>query len=216
MASVQMFWSWLNRRCRKQDEELWRSHTKAHLNRGRLSHQPFGCPKWDQMKKKTGGLPWFMAVWVYQTLGFVGGLIAIFYFPIGFLIIPIDFHIFQRGGPGPPTSCWFERSFYVGWTSKSFQVKAGKGVGGSGTAPDHRAFRWQWMAGSSHSTTKRKKHGHMFLRCFSDGCWIPSTWRQLQTEVDQACDVFKRFNHQLEDGHVPRWVFSVRVIWGFP
>ena len=31
----------------------------------------------------------------------VGGLVAIFYFPIhiGFLIIPIDVHIFQRGGP---------------------------------------------------------------------------------------------------------------------
>ena len=31
----------------------------------------------------------------------VGGLVAIFYFPrnIGLLIIPIDFHIFQRGGP---------------------------------------------------------------------------------------------------------------------
>ena len=30
----------------------------------------------------------------------VGGLVAIFYFPtnIGFLIIPIDVHIFQRGG----------------------------------------------------------------------------------------------------------------------
>ena len=35
----------------------------------------------------------------------VGGLVAIFYFPIdiGFLIIPIDFHIFQRGGEKPPT-----------------------------------------------------------------------------------------------------------------
>ena len=33
--------------------------------------------------------------------GLVGGLVAIFDFPIniGFLIIPIDFHIFQRGGP---------------------------------------------------------------------------------------------------------------------
>ena len=30
----------------------------------------------------------------------VGGLVAIFYFPyVGCLIIPIDFHIFQRGGP---------------------------------------------------------------------------------------------------------------------
>ena len=31
----------------------------------------------------------------------VGGLVAIFYFPffIGCLIIPIDVHIFQRGGP---------------------------------------------------------------------------------------------------------------------
>ena len=31
----------------------------------------------------------------------VGGLVAIFYFPIniGNFIIPIDFHIFQRGGP---------------------------------------------------------------------------------------------------------------------
>ena len=31
----------------------------------------------------------------------VGGLVAIFYFPIniGNVIIPIDFHIFQRGGP---------------------------------------------------------------------------------------------------------------------
>ena len=35
------------------------------------------------------------------------------HFPIniGNVIIPIDFHIFQRGGPGPPTSsvffCWF-------------------------------------------------------------------------------------------------------------
>jgi hypothetical protein len=27
-------------------------------------------------------------------------------------------------------------------------------------------------------------------------------WRQLQMEVEQACDVFKRFNHQLEDGQV--------------
>ena len=31
----------------------------------------------------------------------VGGLVAIFYFPIniGNVIIPIDVHIFQRGGP---------------------------------------------------------------------------------------------------------------------
>ena len=30
----------------------------------------------------------------------VGGLVAIFFFPyIGLLILPIDFHIFQRGGP---------------------------------------------------------------------------------------------------------------------
>ena len=38
----------------------------------------------------------------------VGGLVAIFYFPIyfGLLIIPIDFHIFQRGGEKPPTSHW--------------------------------------------------------------------------------------------------------------
>ena len=35
----------------------------------------------------------------------VGGLEHQFYFPIYIrnLIIPIDFHIFQRGGPGPPT-----------------------------------------------------------------------------------------------------------------
>ena len=34
----------------------------------------------------------------------VGGLVAIFYFPIniGFLIIPIDFHIFQRGSNHQP------------------------------------------------------------------------------------------------------------------
>ena len=35
----------------------------------------------------------------------VGGLEHFFIFPyIGNVIIPIDFHIFQRGGPGPPTS----------------------------------------------------------------------------------------------------------------
>ena len=42
---------------------------------------------------------------VKEGIYLVGGLVAIFgIFPyIGFLIIPIDFHIFQRGGPGPPT-----------------------------------------------------------------------------------------------------------------
>ena len=34
-------------------------------------------------------------------------MVAIFYVPIniGFLIIPIDFHIFERGGEKPPTRC---------------------------------------------------------------------------------------------------------------
>ena len=36
----------------------------------------------------------------HEPCSLVGGLVAIFYFPrnIGLLIIPIDFHIFQRGG----------------------------------------------------------------------------------------------------------------------
>ena len=37
---------------------------------------------------------------VYLLSDLVGGLEHLFIFPyIGFLIIPIDFHIFQRGGP---------------------------------------------------------------------------------------------------------------------
>ena len=37
-------------------------------------------------------------------IGMDGGLVAIFYFPIniGFIIIPIDFHIFQRGSNHQP------------------------------------------------------------------------------------------------------------------
>lgn len=35
--------------------------------------------------------------------------------------------------------------------------------------------------------------------------------RQLQLEVDQACDVFKRFNHQLEDGQETfNWLLHFR------
>ena len=42
---------------------------------------------------------WIVHVYIYIYI-LVGGLVAIFYFPIliGLLIIPIDFHIFQRGG----------------------------------------------------------------------------------------------------------------------
>ena len=41
-----------------------------------------------------------------HTFRLVGGLVNIFYFPQNWVavIIPIDVHIFQRGGPGPPTS----------------------------------------------------------------------------------------------------------------
>ena len=43
---------------------------------------------------------------IFPVSELVGGLVAIFYFPrnIGNVIIPIDFHIFQRGGEKPPTS----------------------------------------------------------------------------------------------------------------
>ena len=39
-----------------------------------------------------------------KKITLVGGLVAIFYFPrnIGLLIIPIDFHIFQRGSNHQP------------------------------------------------------------------------------------------------------------------
>ena len=44
----------------------------------------------------------FLETWL------VGGLVAIFYFPrnIGLLIIPSDFHIFQRGGPTTKQMKW--------------------------------------------------------------------------------------------------------------
>ena len=44
-----------------------------------------------------------------NDINLVGGLVAIFYFPrnIGCLIIPIDVHIFQRGGEKPPTR-WYK------------------------------------------------------------------------------------------------------------
>ena len=56
----------------------------------------------------------------------VGGLVAInFIFPyIGNFIIPIDFHIFQRGGPGPPT-----RQFL--WSENLWMSPAGDGEMGS-------------------------------------------------------------------------------------
>ena len=42
--------------------------------------------------------------WTVDLQILVGGLVAIFYFPrnIGLLIIPIDFHIFQRGSNHQP------------------------------------------------------------------------------------------------------------------
>ena len=44
------------------------------------------------------------SLWIYL----VGGLVAIFYFPIniGFLIIPIDVHIFQRGSKHQPVTIY--------------------------------------------------------------------------------------------------------------
>ena len=50
----------------------------------------------------TGSVEWGEVITLFWRLGeLVGGLVAIFYFPIniGLLIIPIDFHIFQKGGP---------------------------------------------------------------------------------------------------------------------
>ena len=40
-------------------------------------------------------------IWSWKSFKLSGGLEHQFYFPIniGLLIIPIDFHIFQRGGP---------------------------------------------------------------------------------------------------------------------
>ena len=44
----------------------------------------------------------------------VGGLVAMnFIFPyIGLLIVPVDFHIFQRGGQKPPTSSAFVAKWF--------------------------------------------------------------------------------------------------------
>ena len=56
-----------------------------------------GCNYPEVLRKYMGSFKTFL----------VGGLVAIFIFPyIGFLIIPIDFHIFQRGGPTTNQVCF--------------------------------------------------------------------------------------------------------------
>ena len=55
--------------------------------------------KWDDEK----GFPDFSESTTYLIWLVVWNINFIFPY-IGFLIIPIDVHIFQRGGPGPPTS----------------------------------------------------------------------------------------------------------------
>ena len=63
-----------------------------------------------------GGSAWFCKFWApgkkhSKSQGLVGGLVAInFIFPyIGVLIIPIDFHIFQRGSNHQPEECWVKQ-----------------------------------------------------------------------------------------------------------
>ena len=65
----------------------------------------------------------FFAGWWFGTF---------FIFPyIGLLIIPTDFHIFQRGGPGPPTSLtlkwlvfWHHNTWMPQLRHPSFQIDA--------------------------------------------------------------------------------------------
>ena len=58
----------------------------------------------------------------------VGGLEHFLFSHILGIIIPTDFHIFQRGGPGPPTSCMlvlhlYPHPYFVEcFTSQSFQA----------------------------------------------------------------------------------------------
>ena len=69
----------------------------------------------------------------------VGGLVAIFYFPIniGLLIIPIDFHIFQRGGPTTNrrrmNPCYLHLGLHRIWTCRTTLTRV------------TRWMLWQWV-----------------------------------------------------------------------
>ena len=64
--------------------------------------QKLGCLESGEKKRPGRFLNGWLVVW------------NMFYFPIniGFLIIPIDVHIFQRGGPGPPTSMGIQQDHH--------------------------------------------------------------------------------------------------------
>ena len=75
--------------------------------------RPLGCWRWVRWWPDGSWTPCSM-VWRWGSMGrmgnmsLVGGLEHEFYFPIniGLLIIPIDFHIFQRGGPTTNQESW--------------------------------------------------------------------------------------------------------------
>ena len=114
----------------------------------------------------------------------VGGLVAIFYFPrnIGFLIIPIDFHIFQRGSNHQPvavgewdlssmlTSSWtkFIRRFF----SRRVSREIPKWMVHNGKSLWKGWFRGTPILGNSHMFHGEKKHG------------IPSSSTEIKESID--------------------------------
>ena len=102
---------------------FWRARRSMQATRGGLSQesQVFSSPQfvqWIQRKYMTGDMPYvyiYMNIYIQNIAVFIWWIIisgwwfgTFLMFPyIGNLIIPTDFHVFQRGGPGPPTSYIF-------------------------------------------------------------------------------------------------------------
>ena len=76
--------------------------------------------RWATWSRRLSG-DWVARLWkLVPGEILVGGLVAIFHFPrnIGFLIIPIDFHIFQRSGPTTNQDLFFCLVSTIGMVQK--------------------------------------------------------------------------------------------------